>query len=148
MALAGSTVARATLHNADEIARKDIREGDWVEVEKAGEIIPQVVKVILDKRHPSCQSYLFPTECPACGSHLTKIGDEVVMRCQNPACPPQVSRRIEHFVSKQCMDIDSFGSAVVEQLIAADLVHQLDDIYLLKRDELINLERFAEKISG
>lgn len=143
--LAGTTVSRATLHNADEIMRKDIREGDWVEVEKAGEIIPQVVQVILEKRDQGSVPFDFPKNCPACESPLEKIGNEVVLRCQNPACPPQVSRRIEHFVSKHCMDIDSFGSAVVEQLIEADLVHSIDDIYRLRREDLLRLERFAEK---
>jgi len=145
VALAGTTVARATLHNADEIARKDIREGDWVEVEKAGEIIPQVVRVIVERRGQGSQAYVFPSTCPACGGPLAKLGTEVVMRCQNATCPPQVSRRIEHFVSKQCLDIDSLGSAVVEQLIEANLVKSLDDLYHLERDHLLQLERFAEK---
>jgi len=143
--LAGTTVSRATLHNADEIARKDIREGDWVEVEKAGEIIPQVVRVLVEKRDSGIKRYEFPDKCPACHGPLGKVGDEVVMRCQNPACPPQVSRRIEHFVSKQCMDIDSFGSAVTEQFIEVGLIQNLDDIYRLQKENLLKLERFAEK---
>ena len=143
--LAGTTVARATLHNADEIGRKDIREGDWVEVEKAGEIIPQVVAVDLTRRSADSKPFVFPNECPACGSPLTRVGDEVVTRCQNPACQPQVSRRIQHFVSKQCMDIDSFGEAVVDQLIEADLIATIPDIYRLRKESLLELERFAEK---
>ena len=143
--LAGTTVARATLHNADEIGRKDIREGDWVEVEKAGEIIPQVVAVDLARRPADSKPFLFPNECPACGSPLTRVGDEVVTRCQNPTCPPQVSRRIQHFVSKQCMDIDSFGEAVVDQLIEANLIVTIPDIYRLRKESLLELERFAEK---
>ena len=143
--LAGTTVSRATLHNADEIARKDIREGDWVEVEKAGEIIPQVVGVLVEKRHETSTPFDFPDVCPACASPLERIAGEVVLRCQNPACPPQVSRRIEHFVSKHCMDIDSFGSAVVEQLLEAGLVQNLDDIYRIQKTDLLSLDRFAEK---
>lgn len=143
--LAGSTVSRATLHNADEIRRKDIRESDWVEVEKAGEIIPQVVNVLLDKRELDSIPFEFPDICPSCQSPLVKIGNEVVLRCQNPTCPPQVSRRIQHFVSKQCMDIDSFGVVVVEQLIAAALISGITDIYRLKRSDLLQLERFGEK---
>lgn len=143
--LAGTTVSRATLHNADEIARKDIREGDWVEVEKAGEIIPQVVGVLLERREQGSQPYAFPSECPACGGPLARLADEVVLRCQNAACPPQVSRRVEHFVSKHCLDIDSFGTAVVEQLMRADRLHTLDEIYRLDRDFLLGLERFGEK---
>lgn len=143
--IAGSTVSRATLHNADEVTRKDIREGDWVEIEKAGEIIPQVVKVDLEKRESDSRKYVFPEECPACSTKLIKPVGEVVWRCPNPQCPPQVSRRIEHFVSKPCLNIDSIGPSVIEQLIESEMIKALPDLYRLELDQLLTLERFAEK---
>jgi len=146
--LAGTTVARATLHNEDEIRRKDIREGDWVLVEKAGEIIPQVISVDTEKRDKDSQAFAFPRECPACGSALRRLPEEAVWRCPNAAgCPPQVRRRIEHFGSRACMDIEDLGKAVVDQLVSRDLVHNIADLYRLRKDDLVGLERFAEKSS-
>jgi DNA ligase (NAD+) len=143
--LAGTVVSRATLHNFDEIARKDIRVGDLVEIEKAGEIIPQVVRVIMESRKEDSEVFKIPEFCPACGTRLIRPENEVVYRCPNLACPPQVCGRIRHFVSKACMDIDSFGEAVVSQLIEAQLISDFQDIYALKKDDLLDLERFAEK---
>lgn len=107
--LAGSTVARATLHNQAEIARKDIRVGDWVMVEKAGEVIPAVVAVNLKKRTLECQIYQFPAHCPICLTATIQLEEEVALRCPNLNCPAQVRRRLAHFVSKACLDIDGLG---------------------------------------
>jgi len=145
--LAGTTVSRATLHNEDEIRRKDIREGDRVLVEKAGEIIPQVISVNLDHRPEDSKPFKFPDHCPDCGTGLTRLPDEVVWRCPNAACPPQVRRRIEHFASRSCMDIENLGKAVVDQLVSRELVHTLADLYRLRMDDLVGLDKFAEKSS-
>ena len=145
--LAGTTVARATLHNEDEIRRKDIREGDRVLVEKAGEIIPQVIEVDLESRPADSKPFAFPKECPACGTALRRLPDEVVWRCPNAACPPQVRRRIEHFGSRACMDIEDLGKAVVDQLVSRGLVTTIPDLYRLGIDDLLALERFARKSS-
>jgi DNA ligase (NAD+) len=143
--VAGSTVSRASLHNPEEIARKDIRVGDWVEIEKAGEIIPQVLRVLPERRSPASLPFPEPDNCPACGTKLARPEGEVVLRCLNPACPPQLNRRIEHFASKACMDIDSLGEAVVEQLIGAGLVRGVVDLYRISLEDLRKLERFGEK---
>jgi DNA ligase (NAD+) len=143
--VAGSTVSRATLHNSDEITRKDLREGDWVEVEKAGEIIPQVVAVILERRASDALPFVEPTHCPACGHPLERLTGEVVLRCLNPSCPPQFNRRVEHFASKGCMDIENLGEAVIEQLVVAGLLKRISDLYLIRREDLLRLERFGEK---
>ena len=146
--LAGTTVARATLHNEDEIRRKDIREGDRVLVEKAGEIIPQVISVDLENRPEDSQPFEFPKICPACGTELKRLPEEAVWRCPNAAgCGPQVRRRIEHFGSRACMDIENLGKAVVDQLVSRDLVHNIADLYRLKVEDLIELEKFAQKSS-
>ncbi len=143
--LAGSTVSRATLHNEDEIQRKDIREGDFVYVEKAGEIIPQVVAVDLTARKADAVPYVFPTHCPYCGTELVRVEGDVVKRCPNPDCPIQVRRRLEHFSSKQCMDVDLLGEAVIDQLVSADKVTTISDIYRVTLEDLLSLERFADK---
>src|SRR5690606_4121379 len=110
--LAGTMVARATLHNEDEINRKDIRVGDFVYVEKAGEIIPAVIGVNLDRRTPETVRFQFPHDCPECGTPVLKLPEEVAWRCPNLECPAQVRRRLEHYASKACMDIDGLGEAV------------------------------------
>ncbi len=143
--LAGTKVARATLHNADEIARLDIRVGDLVRVEKAGEIIPQVLEAILESRSENSQPYQFPDLCPACGTALVRLPGEAVWRCPNNACPPQVRRRIEHFGSRQAMDIENLGEAVVDQLVSRKLVTQIDDLYSLRKEDLLQLDKFGEK---
>ena len=145
--LAGTTVARATLHNADEIARKDIREGDAVIIEKAGDIIPAVVQVLKSKRSGESRVYTFPTTCPACGAEVVRLPDETAWRCPNLRCPPQVRRRIIHYVSRPCMDIENLGKAVVEQLVTVGLVHSIADLYDLQIDDLVGLEKFAQKSS-
>src|SRR5690606_1520970 len=115
--LAGTTVARATPHNRDEIARKDIRVGDFVRVEKAGEIIPAVIDVNLDKRRPECVSYSFPEYCPECRTPVVQYEGEVAVRCPNPACAAQVRRRVRHFASRACVDIEGLGEAMVDTLV-------------------------------
>lgn len=141
--VAGSTVSRATLHNADEIARKDIRAGDWVEIEKAGEVIPAVVGVLKDRRDGSETVFEMPASCPACGGPVVRDG--VAWRCESPSCPAQVRRRIEHFASRGAMDIEGLGEALVAQVVAAGLVHGLADIYRLDAAGLLGLERMGEK---
>jgi DNA ligase (NAD+) len=143
--LSGTTVARATLHNRDEIERKDIRVGDYVLVEKAGEIIPAVIEVNLKRRAPACRPYRFPEKCPECGTKVVQVEGEVALRCPNYDCPVQVRRRLSHFVSKACMDIDGLGFAMVDELVTKGWVKGLADIYGLKRDDLLTLGKSVEK---
>ena len=143
--LAGTTVSRATLHNEDEIKRKDIRIGDTVIIEKAGEIIPAVISVVMDKRPKYSMPYKFPRTCPDCGSPIIRLPDESAWRCPNVACPQQVCRRIIHFASRPCLNIENLGVAIVSQLVENGLVFDLADIYKLKIQELLPLEKFAKK---
>ena len=143
--LAGSTVARATLHNCDEIARKDIRVGDYVFVEKAGEIIPAVVSVSAARRAPECVPYVFPEKCPECGTPVARDEGGVAVRCPNHECPVQVRRRVRHFASKACVDIDGLGEAMVGALVGKGWVRGIADIYRLRRDDLLTLGRSVEK---
>jgi DNA ligase (NAD+) len=143
--LSGSTVARATLHNADEIARKDIRVGDWVWVEKAGEVIPAVVGVVLEKRKAESVPYDFPHQCPACGSIAVRLDGEVAWRCTNPDCPEQLKRSLEHYASRNAVAIDGLGEAVVGQLVDRGLVKRLPDLYHISLKDLLTLDGFAEK---
>lgn len=143
--LAGTTVKRASLHNEDEIHRKDIREGDRVVVEKAGEIIPQVVSVVNPDRDDRGPRFEMPTRCPACNEKLVKLGEDVDWRCINPDCPPQIRQRIEHFASRDAMDIEGLGEAVVDQLVSAGLISTYADLYELTKEQLIPLERMAQK---
>ncbi|MCH8568687.1 MAG: NAD-dependent DNA ligase LigA [Balneolales bacterium] len=143
--LAGTTVKRASLHNEDEIRRKDIRVGDRVVVEKAGEIIPQVVSVVNPDAENRSEPFTMPDKCPACGSELVRMDGEVALRCINPSCPPQVRSRIEHFASRDALDIDGLGEAVVSQLVENGLIKTYADLYDLNAEDLIPLERMAEK---
>jgi DNA ligase (NAD+) len=143
--LAGTTVKRASLHNEDEIHRKDIRPGDTVVVEKAGEIIPQVVSVVNPDREDRSEPFSMPSNCPACGQDLVKLDDEVAWRCINPECPPQVRERVKHYASRNAMDIEGLGEAVVEQLINEGMIRTYADLYDLKKEQLIPLERLGEK---
>ena len=143
--LAGTVVKRASLHNEDEIRRKDIRVNDKVIIEKAGEIIPQVVEVVNPDRENRSAPFQMPKTCPACGEELVKLGDEVAWRCINPECPPQVRSRIEHFASRDAMDIDGLGEAIVEQLVNQNLVTTFADLYHLQKEQLVPLERMGEK---
>ncbi len=146
--LAGTTVKRASLHNADEIERKDIRVGDYVVVEKAGEIIPQVVRVNKDKRPPDTRPYTMPETCPACDQPATRLDDEVALRCTNPACPAQVVERIRFYASRSAMDIEGLGEAVVQQLVEAGLVDDVADLYELEADKIKELDRQGETSAG
>lgn len=149
--LSGSTISRATLHNAEELARKDIRIGDTVIVEKAGEVIPAVVSVVLGRRTGSEQVFEFPKLCPECGSQINRLGKEkeaeqgVVWRCVNPDCPAQVRGRIEHWCSRGAMDIEGAGEVIVAQLVKHGLVLDVADLYRLRVAELAALERMGEK---
>jgi DNA ligase (NAD+) len=143
--LAGTTVSRATLHNRDEIARKDIRVGDYVFVEKAGEVIPAVVAVNPARRTPECAAFVFPTRCPSCGSAVVQAAGEVALRCPNYDCPVQVRRRVRHFASKACVDIDGLGEAMVDVVVDKGWVRDVADIYRLKRDDLLTLGKSVDK---
>ncbi|MFM1851484.1 MAG: hypothetical protein RIS54_1168 [Verrucomicrobiota bacterium] len=143
--LAGTTVSRATLHNRDEIARKDIRIGDHVYVEKAGEIIPVVLGVNLAKRPPECAPYAFPAACPVCATPVVQLEGEVALRCPNHECPVQVRRRVQHFASKGCLDIDGLGVAMVDTLVDQGWVRGVADLYRLQRDQLLTLGKSVEK---
>lgn len=141
----GVVVTNATLHNQDEIDRKDVRVGDTVLIQRAGDVIPEVVKVIPAKRPPETKKYQLPTACPSCGQEVFRPEGEVVARCQNLSCPAQVKGRIEHFVSKGALDIDGFGEKLVDQLVDKKLILTVDDIFKLNFDDLVNLDRMAEK---
>lgn len=143
--LAGTTVSRATLHNQDEITRKDVREGDYVLVEKAGEVIPAVISVNLQRRAPECRPYVFPANCPECGTPVVRLPEEVAIRCPNGACPVQVRRRVVHYCSKACMDIEGLGVAMVDELVSRGWVAELPDLYRLKREDLLTLGKKVEK---
>ncbi|MFA6959498.1 MAG: NAD-dependent DNA ligase LigA [Opitutaceae bacterium] len=146
--LAGTTVKRATLHNADEIGRKDVRVGDFVFVEKAGEIIPAVIEVVMTKRTPECVAYVFPTECPVCATPLVREEGGVKWMCPNVACPEKVRRKIEHFASKACLDIDGLGEEVVDLLLTKGLIKTIPDIFRLKMEDLLPLKKSGEVWAG
>jgi DNA ligase (NAD+) len=141
----GVTVSRATLHNEDEVARKDVRVGDRVLVQRAGDVIPEVVKVIVEERPPDAQPFKMPTNCPVCDTRLVRPEGEKVTRCPNPDCFGSLTRGIMHFAGKSAMDIDGLGEKIILQLVSAGLVSEVSDLYTLTEDDLIPLERFAEK---
>lgn len=144
--LAGTTVQRASLHNFDELRKKDIREGDTVRVQKAAEIIPEVIEVNIEKRLPCSKPFEEPLNCPVCQSETIRITGEVALRCSNPSgCAAQRASRLEHWVSKQGMDIDHVGPALIKQLVQAGLVDTPADFYRLDKDDFAGLERMAEK---
>ncbi len=143
--LAGSTIARATLHNQDEVTRKDIRKGDWVAIEKGGDVIPKVVMVDVAKREPHTKPWKMPSVCPACHTAVVHKEGEVAVRCPNPRCAGQRVRRLQYFASKHAMDIEHMGERVVEQLVDKGLVTRISDVYLLTEKELSLLEGFKEK---
>ena len=145
--LAGTTVSRASLHNADEIARKDVRPGDTVVVEKAGKIIPHVVRVEKHLRKGSPRKFVFPTECPECGRKLVKDEGGVYIRCPNLQCPAQIKERIRYYASRNAMDIEGLGDKLVDQLVAHKVVCGYGDLYRLedRQDRLLNLERMGRK---
>jgi DNA ligase (NAD+) len=142
----GVTIANASLHNYEEIERLGVKIGDWVMVQRAGEVIPQVVKVIESRRSGSERPIVIPTACPVCGGVIAKEKEEeVAYRCINPSCPAQLVRRLIHFASREAMDIEGLGGAVAEQLVAKRLVRDAADIYRLRKPQLLELELFADK---
>jgi DNA ligase (NAD+) len=143
--LSGSTVARATLHNEDEIERLGLKIGDAVMIEKSGEIIPQIVSVLKEERKGREKKFTMPSECPVCGSAVRREEGEVAVRCVNAACPAQLKARVLHFAGRKAMDIEGLGDALVDQLVEKGLVKELTDIYRLKTSDLEALERMGEK---
>lgn len=143
--VAGSTVSRATLHNEDNVRDKDIRIGDWVIIQKAGDVIPEVVRSLPEKRVGTEQIFTMPVICPECGSIVYREPGEAVTRCIGASCPAQLREGIIHFVSREAMDIEGLGEAIVIQLIGAGLIHDVADLYQLKYEDLVILERFGAK---
>ncbi|MBK0009458.1 MULTISPECIES: NAD-dependent DNA ligase LigA [Priestia] len=143
--VAGTTVQRASLHNEDLIREKDIRIGDYVVVKKAGDIIPEVVNVIEERRTGEEQEFTMPTHCPECESELVRLEGEVALRCINPSCPAQIREGLIHFVSRNAMNIDGLGEKVISQLFREQLIKDVADIYTLTKQQLIELERMGEK---
>jgi len=143
--VAGSTISHATLHNEDEVRRKGVKIGDWVVVHKAGDVIPEIVKVIEERRDGTEKEFKMPDRCPVCGSPVIRLEGEVALRCTSIACPAQQFERIVHFASKGAMDIDGLGPAIVEKLLEKKLINDPADIYYLKYEDIFSLENFKEK---
>ncbi|MDI6892825.1 MAG: NAD-dependent DNA ligase LigA [Actinomycetota bacterium] len=143
--VAGSTVSRATLHNEDEMRRKDVRIGDTVVVQKAGDVIPEVVAPVTSKRTGAERVYRMPKKCPVCGADVVRPPDEAVARCTGIACPAQIFEHILHWASRGAMDIDGLGPAVVSQLLEKGMIEDVADLYYLTREDLLTIEHFADK---
>jgi DNA ligase (NAD+) len=143
--LAGSVVARASLHNEDEIRRLDARVGDYVLIEKSGDVIPRVVRVIPDRREPGLEPYVFPDQCPSCGTRAVRPEGEVVRRCPNRACPAKQQLKILRFKERKAMNIEKLGYALVARLLEAGLVRDAADLYALRPDQVVDVERMGEK---
>ncbi|MCA0970624.1 NAD-dependent DNA ligase LigA [Halobacillus litoralis] len=143
--VAGTTVGRASLHNEDLIRERDIRIGDTVVIKKAGDIIPEVVRVLEDQRSGEEEPYHMPEVCPECESKLVRLEEEVALRCINPNCPAQLREGLIHFVSRNAMDIEGLGEKVIAQLFQEELIHNIADLYKLEREELLELDRMGEK---
>lgn len=141
----GSTISLATLHNPEDLARKDIREGDTVIVEKAGDVIPRIVGPVLSKRPRDSRPWTMPATCPVCGSHLHKAPDEVVWRCENTSCPAKLKRSLEHFASRGAMDIEGLGESLIDQLVEKGIVRDVADLYALDEPTLVALDRMGKK---
>jgi DNA ligase (NAD+) len=146
--IAGSTVSMATLHNAEDISRKDIREGDWVLVEKAGDVIPRVVGPVLGRRTAESVPWQMPTMCPRCGAHLHRAENEVVWRCENNSCPARLQRGLEHFASRAAMNIEGLGESLIAQLIAGGLVTDYADVYALTPASVASLTATSLRSDG
>lgn len=141
----GVVISNATLHNQDEIDRKDVRVGDYVLIQRAGDVIPEVVEVLLSKRDPKSEPYKISYTCPSCQQQGEKVEGEVAIRCVNPICPSQRVESLKHFISRKAMNIDKLGAKIVERLLTEGLVMSFSDIYKLKKEQLLELERFGEK---
>ena len=145
VSLGGTTVSRATLHNEEELRRKDIREGDTVVIEKGGDVIPKVARVVIAERSPDARPFEFPKICPVCDTPLVRDEEEVAIRCINTRCSAQVKANIRHFASRTAMDIEGLGQALVDQLVDSDLIQDVGDLYSLDMEAVSALERMAEK---
>lgn len=143
--ISGTTVSRASLHNADEIERLDVRVGDCVRVEKSGEIIPKVMEVLKEKRKKQLPKFKFPEKCPVCGGKVDRLGDEVAVRCVNFACPAQLKARVRHYAMRDAMDIEGLGEVWINTFVEKEFIKDLADIYYLDFEKVKNLERMAEK---
>lgn len=143
--LSGTTISRSTLHNEEELRRKDVRVGDYVLIERSGDVIPQVVSVMKERRPRGARPFAWPARCPVCGSAVFRPEGEVISRCANTSCPARVRESILHFASRRAMDIDGLGEAVVDQLLAAGLVRTIPDLYHLRYEDLVELERLGPK---
>jgi DNA ligase (NAD+) len=148
VSLAGSTVSRATLHNEEEVARKDVRIGDVVVIEKGGDVIPKVVEVVLDRRPQGTRPWTPPEACPVCSGRAVKAEGEVDRRCVNASCPAQIEERLKHFARRDAMDIEGLGHVLVHQLVEKGIVRDFTDLYALRGEDLAGLERMAEKSAG
>lgn len=145
--LSGTTIGRSTLHNEDELRRKDIRVGDFVLIERSGDVIPHVVSVMKERRTAGSRPFPWPGRCPVCGSDIFRPEAEVISRCVNTSCPARVRESILHFAGRRAMDIDGLGEAVVDQLLGAGLARSIPDLYGLRYDDLVELERLGPKSS-
>ena len=143
--LAGATIAHATLHNEQELIRKDVRVGDTVFLERSGDVIPKITAVLTDQRKGTEKVFRLPDHCPVCETPVQRSEDEAAIRCVNVACSAQLKRRIEHFASRNALNIDGLGPAIVEQLVGVGLIRDVADLYALKQENLISLERMGEK---
>jgi len=143
--VAGSTVSRATLHNEDEVARKDVREGDTVVIEKGGDVIPKVVEVVTEQRPPGAVAWTPPAQCPVCQSAAVKPEDEVARRCPNVSCPAQIEEGLKHYARRQAMDVEGLGDVLVHQLVDEGMVRDFADLYGLGLEKLEELPRMAER---
>src|SRR5438105_2247068 len=143
--VAGSTVRRSTLHNEDEVARKDVRIGDTVILHKAGDVIPEIVRVVVEKRPKGAKPWRMQERCPACDSQLVREEGEAVRRCLNPLCPAQRRERILHFASRAAMNIEGLGPAVIDQLVELGYVAEPADLFTLTNEQLLTLDGFAER---
>jgi len=141
----GVTVTNATLHNQDEIDRKDIRIGDTVIIERSGDVIPKVIKVIQEKRTEDAKVYHLPDHCPECNNQLMRPENEVVFRCPNYSCPAKIKGNIKHFVSKNALDMDGLGEKLIDQLVNERIIKKVDDLFQIKKNQLANLERMGDK---
>jgi DNA ligase (NAD+) len=143
--VAGVEVSRASLHNPDEVARKDVRAGDWVMVQRAGDVIPEIVEVLKERRTGEEKPFEMPTCCPICRSAVVRLEDEVVPRCVGLSCPAKLKESIVHFASKRAMDIEGLGDKTVDQLVERGLVKDIGDLYGLTKDDVLKLDRLADK---
>jgi DNA ligase (NAD+) len=146
--VAGVEVGRASLHNPDEVARKDVRAGDWVVVQRAGDVIPEIVEVLKERRTGEERPFEMPTRCPICGSDVVRLEDEVVPRCVGLSCAAKLRESIVHFASKRGMDIEGLGDKTVDQLVERGLVKDIGDLYFLTKDDWLKLDRLADKSAG